>query len=96
MLEVPTHKSKVVGISMLLLSVLLTTTVAALIYMAVSNSHKACSNTAPAVEEPEEVNVKATVNLKSEQKTVSIHCIIICNINNCFSHTGSSVYCFVF
>ena len=71
MVEIPIQKSKIVGISMLLLSLLLTTTVAALIYLAVSNSHEACSSAASAVKEPEEVTVKATISMKSEEETVS-------------------------
>ena len=61
-------KSKMVGISMLLLSLLLTGSVAALIYMAVANGHEACK---AAAVESSGTDITASINIDTGDKKVS-------------------------
>ena len=64
------HKSKLVGGSLLLLSVVLAATVAALIYISISDGQDVCAKTG-STERSDEVTVQATVNVKRNDETVS-------------------------
>lgn len=76
-------KYKLVGISLLVLTVLLTASVSSLIYVAVYSSQTACGNAKP-VEKSAEVEINAKVNLKTGDKEVnSWHCISCRSDFNC-------------